>query len=40
MATGYASKVKGSNDGEDKDPTDGELRILVNSVKWLAKETR
>jgi hypothetical protein len=38
MITGYASKGRGNFDGEEKEPADGELKILVNSIRWLAKE--
>jgi hypothetical protein len=40
MLPGYASKVRGAIEGEEKEPAGGELKMLINSVKWLAKETR
>ncbi|HDN84306.1 MAG TPA: hypothetical protein ENG47_00940 [Candidatus Aerophobetes bacterium] len=40
MLTGRASKVKGSYVGVDREPTGGELKLLINAVKWLGEKER
>jgi len=36
MISGYASVQKGSSTGREEEPEGGELKILVNSIKWLS----
>ncbi len=38
MITGYASIIKGGYDGEEKEPEGGELKVLINAVKWLGEK--
>jgi len=38
MITGYASHERGIFAGGEKEPEDGELKILINAVKWLGEK--
>ncbi|OIN96630.1 hypothetical protein AUJ66_05665 [Candidatus Desantisbacteria bacterium CG1_02_38_46] len=38
MVTGYASKIRGDFTGEEKEPEGGELKILLNTIKWLGEK--